>query len=311
MRRSVGCILALAGSLACGDTAAPAEQGSRAVSTAKASASLGDLSDLQPAVRRAFASHPEDFASLPEPGPNDWLAVHPEPPQSVGHYWVAEPNKPGDEGRDVLYVLPLGEVPDAEALRSFASDFFTLKVVVLPGLDLGTLEVTRRDNGGVEQMLAPEVLAVLKARLPADAYAMIGLTMVDLYPGEDWNYVFGYASTRERTGVFSLARYDDATGAGDPSEMKMRAFKILAHEFGHMFGLAHCVHHACLMNGVNHRDELDRSPLNLCPVCLRKLHLLLGFDPAERYDALRGHYETHGFGEAEAFVARRLQWIAD
>ena len=33
--------------------------------------------------------------------------------------------------------------------------------------------------------------------------------MTDLYPRDEWNYVFGLASIRERTGVFSFARYDN------------------------------------------------------------------------------------------------------
>lgn len=232
--------------------------------------------------------------------------MHPEAPQSVGNFWVKEPNRPGEAGRTTLYIQPMGEIPAADALRDFAADYFTLPVVILPTLALDGLEVRRRDNDGREQWLAPEMLAQLERRLPEDAYAMIGLTMVDLYPGEDFNFVFGYASTRNRTGVFSLARY-----GGAPKEATARTFKILAHETGHMFGMGHCVHHACIMNGVNHRDELDRSPMSLCPVCLRKLHKQTGFDPAARYESLLGHYQRAGFDDAEAFIAKRLARIAE
>jgi hypothetical protein len=31
----------------------------------------------------------------------------------------------------------------------------------------------------------------------------------DLYPEDDWNFVFGIASLIKRTGVFSIARYDE------------------------------------------------------------------------------------------------------
>ena len=37
---------------------------------------------------------------------------------------------------------------------------------------------------------------------------MIGVSLTDLYPRDEWNFVFGLASIRERTGVFSFARYD-------------------------------------------------------------------------------------------------------
>ena len=37
----------------------------------------------------------------------------------------------------------------------------------------------------------------------------MGVMLSDLYPEDDWNFVFGMASLRKRTGVFSLARYDE------------------------------------------------------------------------------------------------------
>ena len=38
-----------------------------------------------------------------------------------------------------------------------------------------------------------------------------------------------------------------------------------------MFGISHCVHFHCRMNGSDSLEESDRSPMHLCPVCLRKL----------------------------------------
>ena len=34
------------------------------------------------------------------------------------------------------------------------------------------------------------------------------MSLIDLYPRDEWNFVFGLASIRDRTGVFSFARYD-------------------------------------------------------------------------------------------------------
>ncbi len=278
------------------------------------SVALGDLSELPPAVRRAFEAHPEDFAPLPEPGPDDWLNWHTEPPQSVGNFWVSGPNRPGDDQRDKFYILPLGPVPDPARLEAFAHDFFTIPVVVLDPADMSEVQLTRRARDTGDQLLATDLQTYLQSHLPRDAYAMIGLTSEDLYPSEDYNYVFGLASTSERTGVFSLARYDpqfyDSTAKPNPVLQRERAFKILAHEGGHMFGIGHCVHHACIMNGANHSEELDRAPLALCPVCLRKLHLLVDFDPSERYRALADAYAEAGLKEAESFARRRLERLS-
>jgi hypothetical protein len=37
---------------------------------------------------------------------------------------------------------------------------------------------------------------------------MLTITMQDLYPGDSWNYVFGWAMYKARTGVFSFLRFD-------------------------------------------------------------------------------------------------------
>ena len=34
----------------------------------------------------------------------------------------------------------------------------------------------------------------------------------------------------------------------------------MTHEIGHMFGIKHCVHFNCLMNGSNHEEENDSKP---------------------------------------------------
>ena len=43
--------------------------------------------------------------------------------------------------------------------------------------------------------------------MPADAFCVSGITMCDLYPRDDWNFVFGLARLGDGVGVYSLARY--------------------------------------------------------------------------------------------------------
>ena len=54
-----------------------------------------------------------------------------------------------------------------------------------------------------------------------------------------------------------------------------------------MAGIAHCIYFRCLMNGSSSLAESDRRPLHLCPIDLRKLQWLIGFDFAERYGRLQ------------------------
>ena len=80
----------------------------------------------------------------------------------------------------------------------------------------------------------------------------------------------------------------------------------LVHELGHMFGVQHCIHWSCVMNGSNHMEEADSRPLHLCPVDLRKLYHSIEFDPRKRYQALAEHYEAIGFETEAAWVRKRL-----
>jgi archaemetzincin len=53
--------------------------------------------------------------------------------------------------------------------------------------------------------------------------------------------------------------------------MQYRGLKTSCHEILHLFGLKHCIYMECLMNGSNLITESDRKPINICPVCLKKL----------------------------------------
>lgn len=91
--------------------------------------------------------------------------------------------------------------------------------------------------------------------LPKDGVCIIGVTLVDLYPQDEWNFVFGIGSLMYGTGVFSFARYLQAednvlsNNLVDESTLLYRACKIMAHEISHMFGIRHCIFFKCLMNG--------------------------------------------------------------
>jgi archaemetzincin len=74
---------------------------------------------------------------------------------------------------------------------------------------------------------------------------------------------------------------------------------MAAHEVGHVLTLRHCTAFACLMNGSNHLDELDRQPLHLCPVCLRKLCWNLRVEPVPYLCRLAAFHRGHGLDGAD------------
>ena len=219
---------------------------------------IGPTTGLPKTLQRAFdpADH---FEPIPAPGPSDWLANHPEPGQTFEQYRRERVNRP-DKIRRKLYLQPLGEFPAAtspnlDQLKQFAEAFFTLPVELRPAVDLAGLPITSRThpNTRQRQLLTSDILAWLQTRLPKDAYCILAVTMADLYPADDWNFVFGQASLRERVGVYSFVRYDPGfygeTQRDDARKLiLLRSCKVLAHETGHMFGLQHCVYFRCLMN---------------------------------------------------------------
>jgi archaemetzincin len=279
---------------------------------------IGPLDGLPAPLRRAL--EPDgDFAPIPLPSPEDWLANHPEPGQTYEEFLHQRPHRP-DRQRRVLYLRPVGEfgadAPALERLQEFAAAFFQLPVQLLPAIAPVAGEITARVNPetGRTQLLTRDILGLLSHGLPGNAYALLGITMEDLYPDSRWNFVFGQASLWHRVGVYSFARYDPRfQGERRPAEWERlllrRSCKVLAHEMTHMFGVQHCIFFHCLMNGSNHLAEADARPLHLCPVDLRKLQDSIGFDVLERYRRLGEVCHAFGFADEAAWFARRLEHL--
>lgn len=277
--------------------------------TARTEASASDKAPeaLRPWLRDAL------YTPLEKPEQGEWLDSVNEPAQSFRSYEKSNPNLP-DNTRKALYLLPLGDfspggrAPSMEVLREYLSLFFGMEARLLPAEAESAANAKSRINkeSGKPQLLTPDILKWLPGKLPADAYAMLAVTLTDLYPKESWNFVFGEATLKARVGVFSLARNDPAFFIGGqtldapPSVRALilrRACVTLSHESGHMFGWSHCRYYKCLMGGSGSLDESDRTPTALCPVCLHKLHFAKAFDPTQRQQNLLNFFERHGLDE--------------
>ena len=281
---------------------------------------LGSLEGLDPSLQRALEYGP-DFPPIPLAGPHDWLANHAERGQTFDQFVASSPNLPRGKRR-VIYLQPIGDfkgasAPAREDLVSYVEAYFGLPVRLMEGTDVDALGASSRVNADTKrrQIVTGDVLRWLRGRLPDDAYCLIGLTMEDLYPGPDWNFVFGQASLRGRVGVYSFVRYDPAfygeeTGPGTPDLVLRRSLKVMVHELGHMFGIEHCVHNLCVMNGSNHLSESDSRPLHLCPVCLRKVLHSVGTKPDTRYESLLRYYaERPALADDARWVRGRIKRI--
>ena len=282
---------------------------------AERKSAIGSTQGLSRQLQKALEED-EQFTPISKPGPSDWLSAHLEFGQTFADFQRGQPNRP-DQKRHTLYFVPLGDYdetvgPPLKSLEAFASAFFDLPVKILPALSFEELPIKiRQRSAGPDQLLSTDVLDCLKPLVPDDAFCLLAITMEDLYPDEKWNFVFGQASLRDRVGVYSFVRYTPQFGGGNvdasaPGKVLRRSCQVLGHETGHMFGIRHCIHFQCLMNGSNSLNESDRKPLYLCPVCLRKLQSSINFDVAERYKALKGFSEDAKWTDETKWLEKRL-----
>ncbi len=252
---------------------------------------------------------------LGPPLPNEWLASYPEPVQTFDAYLASDPVTARGERR-VLYIQPLGTFTAAQRrvvslTAEFLGLYFDLPVKTLDDLPLDAVPASARrarPDLDTEQILAGYVTHnVLKPILPADAAVCIALTSADLWPGDDWNFVFGQASTVDRVGVWSMHRYGDPS-SGDAAFLKclLRTLKIAGHETGHMFTIQHCAQYECCMCGAMSLPETDDAPLELCPECMAKVCWATGADPEKRFERLAAFCAANGLDRERRFYERSL-----
>ena len=242
--------------------------------------------------------------------PGDWLDEHFERGQSFRQYLASYPVALTPE-RNKIYVLPLGDFTDLQnrivgLSAEFLALYYTCEVSIMKPIGLNLIPGSEKrihPREGMRQLKSTYILSdVLKPRLPDDAAALIAFTATDLYPQDDWNFVYGQASLRHRVGVWSLFRN------GDPrTEFKtvlLRTLKTASHETGHMFSIRHCTRFNCNMCGANHREESDRRPLQLCPECVPKVWFATQCEPQDRFVKLAKFCRSHQLNKAADYYEK-------
>lgn len=241
------------------------------------------------------------------PEPHDWLCgpgVKDRGGQTFAQFNMENRRKPGPG--DVIRLVPLGDFGSdlevdwlLEVVRRFFGGMTVQMHERMPDEKVLKRVKSRKSLGFGTQLWTSDIhdhLQTLHGRVRgSNAFATMAFTLFDLYPKEEWNFVFGQARPMKGTGVFSFARYRGK----DPQEFRMRCAKVLCHELGHLFGMSHCIWYDCLMCGSNGDWESDRHPPHLCPVELAKLDAALGggLDIAKREGELEEFWRESGFEE--------------
>ena len=232
----------------------------------------------------------------------DWLKDHPEDGQTFAEYLEESPTLPTAERRSI-YIQPIGTfTAEQKKVLQLTSDymtaFFGLPVRLqrerkLENVPAAMTKLQYPNNRQVRTSYFLDTL--LPKLLPTDAAALICFTNSDIYPDDQWNYVFGQATLEDRVGVYSLYRLGEKSKSqGAFDKFLDRTLKIAMHETGHMFSMRHCTKYNCLMSGSNHLGEIDRRPLDVCPECMAKIAWAMKYDPVERYKKLASFWGKIG-----------------
>ena len=251
--------------------------------------------------------------------PGEWLDSFKEKGQPIANY-SREASKvikwsSADYNTIVLYIMDEGVPQDMiDALKTYCDAFFTdCRIEIrkggesIPGgkklpKDFFTEHrIKMRDDrtDPDRQAYTVDVLNRLVQYKGKSTYAILGVTTLDLYPGINFNYVFGWANFGSGTGVFSFRRYHPQYFkwyTHSYQDYLRLACHTMAHECCHMFGMHHCPYYECLMNGYNSLEEqIERKNNTLCPVCLKKLKLNVNFDTRKRFENLLAAVQKLGF----------------
>ncbi|MEC9094528.1 MAG: archaemetzincin [Planctomycetota bacterium] len=267
-------------------------------------------------IRKVISKIKPIHSKQEKPQPGQWLDQHKEPGQSFLQYSRSRPIVL-TRSRNKIYVQPIGgfTLKQKELVKTnaeFLSIYFNCETRILSALAVEEIpqEAKRiHPRWGDKQILTTYVLdEVLSPALPRDAAALIAFTASDLWPGENWNFVFGQASLRNRVGIWSFYRHGKIDGTPEESKLCLkRTLKVATHETGHMFSINHCIHYRCNMQGSNSLSESDQQPISLCPECHAKVMWATGFDPKERYARLVEFCIKHDLQAALAFYRKSLK----
>ncbi|SEW32247.1 archaemetzincin [Chitinophaga arvensicola] len=241
-----------------------------------------------------FRAIGENDVKLKTPKAGEWLFEHKEKGQTFEAYKGSKPIRPTSH-KAVIYLMPIGDFTPLQEkglklTRDYVEIFFQLKTILLKKVTDKTVPpyaIRQKGNNNI-QLLAPYVLdSLLWEKTPRDGIALLAISAKDLYPKNDWNYVFGLASYTRRVGVSSIYRLQnkqlDTVNFG---LFLRRLVNISSHEIGHMMSIQHCTFAMCVMNGSNSLQETDLSSNRLCSECQKKLFWNFRYDNKQRLKQL-------------------------
>jgi archaemetzincin len=208
--------------------------------------------------------------------PGTWRYQYPEDGgQSVSAYLE---QKPLETKNRKLYLVKIGAFDSASneifsIAQRYLAHYFLMPTDTLSQIAISAIpENKKRMHEGELQLQTTFILQELLTKLkPDDAFAVIAFTITDLFPDENWNFVFGQADLKSGVGIWSIARFGNGMDEAAFPLVLARTLKTAAHETGHILGMQHCVKNECSMNGTLSLQESDAQVEWLCWECMAKV----------------------------------------
>ncbi|KAF6297981.1 archaelysin family metallopeptidase 2 [Rhinolophus ferrumequinum] len=156
-------------------------------------------------MNEAFQPASDLFGPITVHSQSDWITSHPEPPQDFEEFFSDPYRKTPSPEKCSIYIQCIGPLGNTQIiseeyvkwLKSYCEAFFYgLTVKLLPPVPVSATKCSFRVNENTQnlQIHAGHILKFLKKKKPEDAFCVVGITMIDLYPRDSWNFVFGQAS---------------------------------------------------------------------------------------------------------------------
>ena len=245
------------------------------------------------------------------------------PPQDYQSFCGSSPFADGLPGG--VKIVPLGLASELPGLQSLAA---TLSCY-LGGLDVAVQDVRGGDVRSMrlcrrvgDRLLAADLLDTLARQLPAASSVVIGVTAEPLV-GLDGCSAARLAQVHGgHTAVLSLHAFGSAETSMSAHPSTGLVLTVIQTCL-HLLGFAACGFASCAMNPWD--STVKPPPLPLCPVCLRKLSLVVGlgttlcvgnsaagaqrFDVVSRYMNLAARFRELGIEEYVRWYEERVMAI--
>uniref|UniRef100_A0A2I2Z3U5 Archaemetzincin-2 n=1 Tax=Gorilla gorilla gorilla TaxID=9595 RepID=A0A2I2Z3U5_GORGO len=134
--------------------------------------------------------------------PANWITSHPEAPQDFEQFFSNPYRKTPSPDKRSIYIQIISEEYIKWLTGYCKAYFYRLRVKLLEPVPVSTTRCSFRVNENTQnlQIHAGDILKFLKKKKPEDAFCVVGITMIHLYPRDSWNFVFGQASLTDGTG---------------------------------------------------------------------------------------------------------------